>query len=84
MEGKINIKIFNETYAVNAHIETFGGFSAHAGQQELIDWVANFDESTSVVLVHGDVKALEVLSQKLWDVKHIATDIPHYSQYIAF
>jgi metallo-beta-lactamase family protein len=84
VEGKKNIKIFNETYVVNAQIETLGGFSAHAGQQELIEWVANFDESTSVALVHGDAQALEVLSQKLWDKKHIATDIPHYSHCIAF
>jgi metallo-beta-lactamase family protein len=84
VEGKKNIKIFNETYAVNAQIETLGGFSAHAGQQELIDWVANFDDSTRVILVHGDPVALEVLSQRLWNEKHIATDIPPLSHCIAF
>jgi metallo-beta-lactamase family protein len=84
VEGKKNIKIFNETYAVNAQIETLGGFSAHAGQQELIDWVANFDDSTRVILVHGDPEALEVLSQRLWNEKHIATDIPPLSHCIAF
>ena len=69
---------------MKAQIETLGGFSAHAGQQELIDWVSNFDNSTRVALVHGDPEALEALSQRLWKEKNIVTDIPHLSQCIAF
>ena len=84
VEGKKNIKIFNETYAVNAQIETLGGFSAHAGQQELIDWVSHFNDSARVALVHGDPEALETLSQQLWKEKNISTDIPPLGHCIAF
>lgn len=84
VDGKQNIKIFNETYSVKARIETLGGFSAHAGQQELIEWVAHFDDSARVVLVHGDPEALEALSQRLWKEKNIATDIPPVGHCIAF
>ena len=69
---------------MNAQIEKLGGFLAHARQQELIDWVSNFDESTRVILVNGDSEALEVLSQRLWKEKHIATDIPPLGPCIAF
>ena len=84
VDGKQHIKIFNETYNVKAQVETLGGFSAHAGQNELMNWVSNFDESTRVALVHGDPEALEALSQRLWKEKNIATDIPHLGHCIAF
>jgi metallo-beta-lactamase family protein len=84
VDGKQYIKIFNESYNVKAKVETLGGFSAHAGQQELMDWVSNFDDSTRVALVHGDPEALESLSQKLWKEKNIATDIPQVGHCIAF
>jgi metallo-beta-lactamase family protein len=84
VEGKKSIKIFNETYMVQAQIETLGGFSAHAGQDELIEWITNFSLSPRVVLVHGDPEALDVLSQKLWDHHKIIADIPSIGQCIAF
>ncbi|WP_339720064.1 MBL fold metallo-hydrolase [uncultured Paraglaciecola sp.] len=83
VDGKETIKMFNESYSVKSQIETLGGFSAHAGQQELIDWVANFNSSARVVLVHGDPEALEALSQRLWKEKQIATDIPAVGHCIA-
>jgi metallo-beta-lactamase family protein len=43
LKAKRTLKFFKETYAVHAPIETLGGFSAHAGQQELIDWVSHFE-----------------------------------------
>jgi metallo-beta-lactamase family protein len=84
VEGKQSIKIFNETYAVKAQIETLGGFSAHAGQSELMEWVTNFVNSPRVALVHGDPEALDALSQKLWDEHKISADIPSLGQVIAF
>lgn len=84
VEGKKTIKIFNETYMVQAQIETLGGFSAHAGQDELSGWAANFTNLPRVVLVHGDPEALDSLSQKLWEDHKIVADIPTIGQCIAF
>ncbi len=84
VDGKQSIKIFNDTYIVKAQIETLGGFSAHAGQSELIQWVSNFTNSPRVALVHGDPEALDALSQKLWDEKEMVTDIPALGHCIAF
>jgi metallo-beta-lactamase family protein len=84
VDGKKHIKLFNETFLVNANIETLGGFSAHAGQSELIEWLDNFDKSARFVLVHGEAEALEVLSQKLWEEKSIQTLIPVEGQTLAF
>jgi metallo-beta-lactamase family protein len=84
VEGKKSIKIFSETYMVKAQIETLGGFSAHAGQDELKEWITNFTGSPRVVLVHGDPEALDVLSHKLWNEYEIMADIPSLEQCIAF
>jgi metallo-beta-lactamase family protein len=84
VDGKKRIKMFNDSFAVKAQIETLGGFSAHAGQSELIEWVSNFTGSPRVVLVHGDPQALDALSSKLWDEKSMVTDIPALGQSIAF
>ncbi len=76
VDGAKYVKIFGERYAVNAHVHTLGGFSAHAGQNELVAWAANFNSSPRVQLVHGEPEALGALSEKLWKDKGIVADIP--------
>ncbi|WP_448211310.1 MBL fold metallo-hydrolase RNA specificity domain-containing protein [Colwellia sp. MEBiC06753] len=84
VEGASQIKLFGEDIIVKANIETLGGFSAHAGQSELIDWVANFNSEPKVVLVHGEATALDVLADSLWETKGISAEIPMLKQCIAF
>jgi metallo-beta-lactamase family protein len=38
------IRIFIEDIAVKAKIWTIGGFSAHAGQRQLLDWLGHFQK----------------------------------------
>ena len=40
VEGARNVRIFGEPVAVKARVMSLGGFSAHAGQGELVEWVA--------------------------------------------
>lgn len=83
VNGVKNIKLFGEEYVVKAKIETLGGFSAHAGQSELIEWLSHFEKEPRVFLIHGDPNALDKLSQKLWEEKGIRTTIPAIGQSIA-
>jgi metallo-beta-lactamase family protein len=78
------IKLFGEEYAVKADIETLGGFSAHAGQNELVEWIANFENKARTFLVHGEAESLDALSQKLWDELGLSSEIPAPGQSIAF
>ena len=44
-----------EPIVVNAQIHTLGGFSAHAGQTGLLEWVAPLQKSRPrVLLTHGE------------------------------
>ncbi len=84
IDGVKNLRLFNEEYAVKARIETLGGFSAHAGQDELVEWLLNFTTNPRNFLIHGEPEAQDALAQKLWSEKNIKTEIPIYGQTIAF
>ncbi len=84
VDGATKIKLFREPFVVKARVETLGGFSAHAGQQELLDWAGNFENQARFVLVHGDPEALDALADKLWKDKGIRAKIPFFGESIAF
>ncbi|MEB3734493.1 MBL fold metallo-hydrolase RNA specificity domain-containing protein [Halopseudomonas pachastrellae] len=69
---------------MRAQIETLGGFSAHAGQTGLVDWVSHFETNPKVVLVHGEADALDALAKRLWDEHQIEAMIPTQGQSLAF
>lgn len=64
--GAEKVRLFGEDILVKAKIYTIGGFSGHAGQSELMDWVSNFkDTNMKVFLVHGENKAQMALKDLL-------------------
>jgi len=65
VDGAQSLQLLGETLAVKAHIHTLGGFSAHAGQSDLVTWTAQFQDRPKVCLVHGEPEAMEVLQQRL-------------------
>ena len=61
--GKL-VSIFGESVAVKASIHTLGGFSAHAGQGELLEWFDCMVETRpQVVLTHGEDRGREPLAK---------------------
>ncbi|MEX1215129.1 MBL fold metallo-hydrolase RNA specificity domain-containing protein [Saccharospirillum sp.] len=84
VDGLKTIKMFGDEFVVNARIETIGGFSAHAGQQELLDWAAGFTSKPDFYLVHGEPKAQDTLASKLWEEHGIKATIPKQGQTVVF
>lgn len=84
VDGAKNIKIFNEEYVVKARIETLGGLSAHAGQSQLLDWIADFKPAPRTLLVHGEPRAQEALANKLWNDQGLKVEVPMRGQSIIF
>lgn len=54
VDGAKTVHIFGEDIAVRSRIYTLGGFSAHADQKELLDWLSAFKNSPQVFVVHGE------------------------------
>ncbi|MFH1139952.1 MAG: MBL fold metallo-hydrolase [Pseudomonadota bacterium] len=55
VEGAERVKLFREDVAVKAKIHTIGGFSAHADQEELLNWLEPLiHPDLTVNLCHGE------------------------------
>ncbi|NOZ30050.1 MAG: MBL fold metallo-hydrolase [Chloroflexi bacterium] len=67
IDGWKKVRIFGEEYDVRARIERIDGYSAHADQDELIDWVrpALQQGSPRIFLVHGELEAAQSLAYAL-------------------
>lgn len=58
LEGAKVVKIMGEEIGVRAQIHSIGGFSAHADQAGLLDWLAAFEKKPrGVFIVHGENSA---------------------------
>lgn len=58
VDGADKVKIFGEPIAVKANVHTMGGFSAHAGQTDLLAWLeALVPAKPRVVLTHGEAES---------------------------
>jgi metallo-beta-lactamase family protein len=64
IDGAKQVSIFGEKINVNATIKTMGGFSAHAGQTDLLNWVSVVAPSKpQIVVIHGENEQRETLSE---------------------
>ncbi len=54
VDGKKKVKIFGETYRVNASVHTIGGFSSHADRGILFEWLRGCTGLRELFLVHGE------------------------------
>jgi metallo-beta-lactamase family protein len=83
VDGAKNIRMFGEDYVVQARVETLGGLSAHAGQGELLAWVAGFQPPPRTFLVHGEPRAQDAMADKLWQEQNLKVKIPARGDCIA-
>jgi metallo-beta-lactamase family protein len=66
VDGAESVTIFGEKIAVKAEIHTLNGFSAHAGQSELLGWFQPLaDCRPRVFLTHGEAPGREALAAQL-------------------
>ena len=79
VDGAKRISILGEDIAVAAKIFTIGGFSGHAGQSQLLEWVSHFVRpELTVFLIHGEEKAQGILAGLLRDRFHLPVSVPAY------
>lgn len=74
VDGASAVRVFHQRIAVKAQIHTLGGFSAHAGQSQLLDWVGHFAHRPALYLIHGEREKMEALQGAIrerldWDAE---------------
>lgn len=73
VDGQKRVRIHGEEIPVQARIHTLGGFSAHAGQSQLVAWAKHINPRPSrLILTHGEPKARDTLAmvlEKQWGVR---------------
>ncbi|MGC3958748.1 MAG: MBL fold metallo-hydrolase [Verrucomicrobiota bacterium] len=75
------VSIFGEKIAVNASIHTLNGFSAHAGQTELLKWAGQVAHcKPRVFLTHGEAKGRDPLAQKFKEHFGLTAELPELNQ----
>jgi metallo-beta-lactamase family protein len=77
VDGAKSVRLFGEEIAVKAHIHTLGGFSAHADQKGLLEWLSHFKNPELEIFVnHGEEKVSMELGQLIREQFHLKTTIP--------
>ncbi len=66
LEGAKRVKIFSETIHVNAEVRGLGGFSAHAGQTDLLRWLSLMaEQNAQLILTHGESVQINEFARKI-------------------
>ncbi len=83
VQGAPDVKIFGEKVIVRSQVHTMGGFSAHAGQTDLLNWFAPMaKKGTRVILTHGENGPRTALAQMIEDRHKIKAHLPQLREEI--
>jgi metallo-beta-lactamase family protein len=83
VDGQKEVKMFGEKIAVKATIHTLGGFSAHAGQTDLMHWFDVIAPSKPrVVLTHGEDDQRAALAKLIQRRHRLPSKLPRMGETI--
>ncbi len=82
-EGAKEIEINEQVIPVRARVKAIGGYSAHADQKGLLDWLGNIRKPIKkVFVVHGEEKPANALAQLIKDKMGIDAQVPDFGQVV--
>ena len=81
LEGAHEVKLYGKYFRVRANIEAIGGLSAHADQNELLDWMGNLEQQPeNIFIVHAEPQAADILRIKIKDTYGWKSHIPELNE----
>ncbi len=81
VNGAEKVKIFGEEIAVNARVEYIEGYSGHADQEGLMNFIYSFIEKPKhIFLVHGEEESEEVLKNKIEQDTKLPVTIANFGE----
>jgi metallo-beta-lactamase family protein len=83
LEGAKTVKLFGEEINIQSSIHSIQGFSGHADQEGLLDWIEGFKKKpVKIFLTHGEDEAITELSRLITEKFDIPNEIPRLGQTI--
>ena len=83
VDGRKQVTIFGERIAVRANVHTLGGFSAHAGQADLVDWFSALAPCRPrLILTHGEADNQQALARVIQEKYQLNAELPQIGQTI--
>lgn len=77
IEGADVIRIFGEKIVVRAKVFTIGGFSAHADQTDLLEWLGHFrNGAMKIHVIHGEKSVSEFFASEVSQRLGFSADVP--------
>lgn len=81
VNGAKTVKIFGEEIVVNARIEYIEGYSGHADQEGLMNFIYSFiKKPENVFLVHGEEESQNIFKEKIEQKTGIPVIIPEFGE----
>jgi metallo-beta-lactamase family protein len=77
VDGAKRAHILGEEMVIRAKVYTIGGFSAHADQKELLEWLGAFTNKPKVFIVHGEESAALEFEGIVLKRLGLDTQVPH-------
>jgi metallo-beta-lactamase family protein len=76
LEGESPVYIHNHPVENRIEVRRVEGYSAHADQEMLLDWLSKIKNSKNVFVVQGEQEASQTLADAIQDNLHIQSKVP--------
>ncbi len=84
VEGAEEVRIHGHYRPVKAQVRKVGGFSGHADQDELLQWISGLRSAPKQIFItHGELRAAEALQSLLAKKLQYKATVPEYRQTVA-
>ena len=77
VDGAAHVHVLGEEIAVRAKVYTINGFSAHADQSGLLEWLSSFVSRPEVFIVHGEENVAVDFAKLVEEKLGLVTHVPH-------
>lgn len=77
VDGMKSVTINGDEVMVKAQVHTINGFSAHADQRELLEWLGSFQGNPKIFVTHGEEAAALAFAEAANKQYGYATHVPH-------
>lgn len=79
LDGQKDVVIFGQKVPVNCKVFAIGGYSGHADQKFILEWIGRIKDTkklTKVFVVQGETRSSEILAEKIKKDLKIETIVP--------